>query len=423
MGGSLGRTAPVTCLLRLLGLACVLGGAASMMPSGAALAAVAETTIDWPTGAATVTAGQALEAVGQASAAGGVAAVEVEVRSRSLHRWLRADGSWGAREILLATLETTSAATTTWSLRWTPPVAGRYLLRARAVATDGRVGRRRARVRLVAVDAPLPPPTPISPPDDGAGEIVAFCPASHRLQDDPIVFPNQPGAAHLHSFFGSTETDAFSTAEVLLRSSTTCDPAADRSAYWVPTLLENEVPIEPEQATFYYSAESDPPSSLRSLPFGLRIIAGNGSRTGPNDGPSHYTWSCRGDATSSSGDFAACPPGRELELLLNFPDCWNGVDLDSPDHKRHTAYSAGRRCPPSHPVPVPRLQFKLRYPTPGGASVRLAAGSGEHAHHDGRGWTAHGDFINAWEPAELEQRVASCLRQANKCGPDGHPLK
>lgn len=28
-----------------------------------------------------------------------------------------------------------------------------------------------------------------------------------------------------------------------------------------------------------------------------------------------------------------------LELHVTFPDCWDGVRLDSPDHRSHMAYS------------------------------------------------------------------------------------
>jgi len=107
--------------------------------------------------------------------------------------------------------------------------------------------------------------------------------------------------------------------------------------------------------------------------------------------------------------------------LLNFPDCWNGNDLDSADHKAHMAYSTGGICPASHPVAVPRLEFKLRYPTSGGASVRIATGSGVHANHGGSGYSAHGDFFNAWLPGALEARIERCLWREVKCGPDGEP--
>ena len=37
------------------------------------------------------------------------------------------------------------------------------------------------------------------------------CLPSHRAPDDPIVYPKQPGASHLHDFFGNETTNAFST--------------------------------------------------------------------------------------------------------------------------------------------------------------------------------------------------------------------
>lgn len=261
----------------------------------------------------------------------------------------------------------------------------------------------------------------LSPTSGSFAEFVAYCPFSHQLADDPIVFFGQPGEAHLHSFFGSTVTDASSTVDELLAGGTTCDPLVDRSAYWVPTLLENGEPVYPEQATFYYFIGNDVRTKIRSFPLGLRIIAGNGSRTGPTDGPSRYKWSCRGASESSTGDFAICPAGHDLELLLDFPECWNGSDLDSPTHQGHMAYSSGGQCPATHPVPVPRLQFKLRYPTSGSPGLTLAAGGGDHAHTDGRGWTAHGDFFNAWAADALRVRIENCLFRGVKCGPAGMP--
>ena len=44
------------------------------------------------------------------------------------------------------------------------------------------------------------------------------CGASHAAADDPIVFPGQPGAAHLHEFFGNTSTNASSTYASMLEA-------------------------------------------------------------------------------------------------------------------------------------------------------------------------------------------------------------
>ena len=47
------------------------------------------------------------------------------------------------------------------------------------------------------------------PSDIGAFRIP--CAYSHMAFDDPIVYPGRPGAAHLHTFFGNTGTNAAST--------------------------------------------------------------------------------------------------------------------------------------------------------------------------------------------------------------------
>lgn len=252
------------------------------------------------------------------------------------------------------------------------------------------------------------------PPADVAGDIgefVAFCDYSHRAGDDPIVLPGLPGGSHFHDFFGSVVTSAATILDHLLVAATTCDPLPDRSAYWVPTLYDGSGKIVPvEQGTFYYLVHVDNAAGLQPYPQGLKVVAGNALAAGPGEAQ-HIKWSCLGSGVSSTTAIVTCPPGSKLELLLNFPDCWNGVDLDSADHRSHMAYSQGGACPAGHPVAVPALQFKLRYAGRGGADHYLSSGPG---------YTAHGDFFNAWEPAALANRLR-CLHNRIKCGPEGFP--
>lgn len=244
-------------------------------------------------------------------------------------------------------------------------------------------------------------------------EFVAQCKLSHRASDDPIVFPGRPGAAHRHDFYGNRSARASSTTKSLQRGKTTCDPRSDLAAYWFPTLYDNGKAVRPRRATFYYVTTNDEPEKVRSLPQGLRIIAGDAKATSPVD-PIVAEWACLGASVESNPRMVSCPNGSDLELHLRFPDCWNGRDLDSRDHKSHMAYSRADRCPKSHPVPVAQLKFKLRYPIAGGESVRLSSGPG---------YTAHGDFINTWDQDELAARVRKCLRRVIKCGTDGKPLE
>ncbi|MEO3930011.1 DUF1996 domain-containing protein [Micromonosporaceae bacterium B7E4] len=247
-------------------------------------------------------------------------------------------------------------------------------------------------------------------------EFLADCPYSHRLPDDPIIFPGLPGASHMHSFFGATTTNAHTNLADLLNSSTTCNPRVDVSSYWVPTFYADNVPVEPAIVTFYYLGEgvrSDIVANTQPLPLGLRIVAGNARATAP-DSTTISRWSClHAGHVGASKDFVNCPAGTMIESYLDFPQCWNGRDLDSPDHKSHMAYPVNQACPSSHPVAVPKLRQVLRYPVSGDPSrFRLASGGG---------FTMHGDFFNAWPEAEMLRRVRDCIRPVIKCGADGRP--
>ncbi|WP_214104579.1 DUF1996 domain-containing protein [Acrocarpospora catenulata] len=260
------------------------------------------------------------------------------------------------------------------------------------------------------------PKGPVPPGAVRVAEFAAECPFSHRLPDDPIVMPGLPGGSHMHSFMGNETTNANTNLGSLLKGSTTCEPKVDLSSYWVPTLYNGDTPVEPSSATFYYLGEGvrdELAAQTRAFPQGLRVVAGNAKATGP-DGTSSARWSClHAGQVGASKNFVNCPAGTKLETYLDFPHCWNGTDLDSPDHKSHMSYPVGNGCPPTHPVVVPKLRMVIRYTLNGDpANFRLSSGPG---------YTMHGDFFNAWPEQELERRIRDCIRPKVKCGTDGTP--
>ncbi|MFJ1589553.1 DUF1996 domain-containing protein [Kitasatospora albolonga] len=247
-------------------------------------------------------------------------------------------------------------------------------------------------------------------------EFPAECPFTHRAPDDPIVFPGLPGASHMHSFFGNDTTHGNSDLESLEKGRTNCSPETDLSSYWVPTLYDGDREVEPTGTTFYYLGEGVRDDTIRQIqpfPRGLRIVAGNAKAAGPQEN-TIARWSClHAGHVDPSQDFVNCPPGTMLESYLDFPQCWNGTDLDSADHKSHMAYPVAGACPSTHPVPVPKLRQVLRYPVNGDpARFRLASGAG---------YTMHGDFFNVWPEEELAQRVRDCINAIVKCGFAGTP--
>ena len=239
------------------------------------------------------------------------------------------------------------------------------------------------------------------------GSFLTHCRFSHRNADDAIVYPREPGESHDHTYIGNTSTNAFSTYESLRAAGTTCTRHGDTAAYWVPTIIENGQPLDALGATIYYRSRTS--SSIRAFPAGLRMIAGDAAAMMPQGMMVTY-WHCgMTGGVSRSSNVPTCPgtPGRTLRLQVNFPNCWDGTNLDSTDHKSHMAYSRGGRCPASHPVVVPAISLIVRYPSAGGPGVQLASGSS---------FSGHADFFNAWDQSELTRLVETCLDARVRCG-------
>ena len=265
----------------------------------------------------------------------------------------------------------------------------------------------------------------------------ANCRFSHTNNDDPIVYPEQPGKSHPHTYFGNESTDARSTLASLRRAKTTCKPSADTAAYWVPTLYQNGREIRPAKAQFYYNLRGY--GQMHPFPAGLRVVAGNAHSFRPQSTYVTY-WSCGASESlrsapltrppkscavvsvkATTGFFKACAtcPARPflprlgsrklfLRLHVNFPDCWDGKRLDSPDHQSHMAYSRAYVCPASHPVKVPLIRLTLRYPITGGQGVYLSSGGV---------LTGHADFFNAWDEHFLTKLVDTCFHD-RPCNPE-----
>jgi hypothetical protein len=252
-------------------------------------------------------------------------------------------------------------------------------------------------------------------------EFRADCLGTHVAGDDPIVKFNQPGASHRHQFIGNSSANASSTEATLRVGATNCNPVVDKSPYWVPALYKNGVHVPPESVIVYYQGLTNPQTAI-AYPQGLKVVVGNALATSPAENPS-ARWNCV-PGTPSSPDFMNCPAGTKLQTYLNFPTCWNGRDLDSPDHFSHMAWAlggVGAPCPSTHPVAVPRVQFVITYPVNGTGLTLAGTRNGVNV-LDAPGYTFHGDFWNVWDQAELQRRVRDCINAGFICGNDGCPI-
>jgi hypothetical protein len=245
------------------------------------------------------------------------------------------------------------------------------------------------------------------PPRAGFHEFPANCPMTHRLSDDPLVFPGQPGGSHNHTFVGNPTTNAKTVPEDLVAGRTSCQDPKDASAYWFPTLFQNGQPVTPQRVTTYYKSGVRDYRTVLPFPAGFRLLVGDARATSLAQFTG--TWTCGGNEFSAIP--ASCPDGSSLIVRLKAPSCWDGVHLDSPDHKSHMAYPVNGICPSDHPVPLPMLQLKVPYKLPGGNTTGLSYASGPD-------YTFHYDFMNGWDQQRLTQVIEHCVNGGRQC--DGY---
>lgn len=101
----------------------------------------------------------------------------------------------------------------------------------------------------------------------------------------------------------------------------------------------------------------------RCLQASERVTGGSGAPCDAND--------------TASFPSTPCPGGIRATVI--FPSCWDGVTLDSPDHRSHVAYSpnsgalgalADDSCPSTHPVRIPQVMYEVMFDTSGFADPK-----------------------------------------------------
>ena len=291
-------------------------------------------------------------------------------------------------------------------------------------------------------------------PSESTEEVGAFrmrCNAGQLLSDDPIVYPGQPGASHLHQFWGNTGTNAKSTYESLRTSGgTTCGASnapVNRTAYWMPAMLDGKGGVvKPDYINTYYkqvpaaNCFKYAAKGCVGLPHGIRMVFGYNMATGkdgPTDPNSHSYWSLRYECWKSDTDStqavappaggrfrslkqvadAGCPVGAQLNIFFSVPGCWDGVNLDSADHRSHFSFgtpeSGGQVCPSTHPYLITPWQGQIKYTVD--ANFRTWHLSSDTMHNSEPGSTLHFDYWEAWSPTIKDRWQKNCVDGHKSC--------
>jgi hypothetical protein len=235
------------------------------------------------------------------------------------------------------------------------------------------------------------------------GNLLTTCKLDHVGSDDPIKFPGAPGgSAHQHDFFGVKGIDAFTTTASLRNHPNTCDFAADSIAVWIPSMVWADGSEHPAtRIDIYYRKPVHSRVAVHAFPMGLRTIVGDAMNTTK---PSVALWECGSGTFQGAIPPAACTAG--VNESMYFPQCWDGRDLDAPDH--HTL--VGCTGAPGE-IRLPQIQVIAHFP-PGSGGGKLESDIDAST---SAGRTAHDDYWFAGNPRVWRTIIRRCLNAGVQC--------
>lgn len=270
----------------------------------------------------------------------------------------------------------------------------------------------------------LPKSIPPSAAPDVVGAFRFICQPAHMDYVDPIVYPGDKSKSHLHQFFGNDAVAADTTYEDLrTKGDSTCMNKLNRSGYWIPAMLNGRGQVvRPNRVAIYYKRH--PKGSglaygdLVAQPDGIKFIYGYDMQGGPTTG---NPWVLCAGKRYEIGEPLPANCGDSFKLLVNSQPCWDGKNLDSPNHRSHMAdvirnasTNWQNKCPDTHPKQVPQFTLSVDYST-GGENITDYRLSSDHHAGTVQFGSFHGDLWDGWDGPTKDTWTKNCLDLMLSC--------
>jgi len=209
---------------------------------------------------------------------------------------------------------------------------------------------------------------------------------------DPLVNPGLEGSPHMHQVVGGNSFNASmdSATHDLVKDSTctSCTFSEDFSNYWTAVLYfrarNGTFRRVPQFAnvglrgvggvTVYYIPPYDGKTTVTAFKPGFRMLVGDAALRTKKDMQRQLCHRCllsdKASPPCTGADTQGLPPAPctgGIRTTITFPTCWDGINLDSPEHKSHVAYpqtgtfESGGKCPTTHPVRLPQLMYEVMW--------------------------------------------------------------
>lgn len=254
--------------------------------------------------------------------------------------------------------------------------------------------------------------------------------------DDPIVFPNGKGKAHLHTFYGNNSVNYQTNSASLIKNcvSSFAGGIANCTGYWMPSTVDvaTGTALLPTSILMYYKAGTIAQLPyIEPLPQGLKIIAGNPSANSLLTQTDKVRFECfrRDGGQSTDGkNFRDCSGDiySHMFLSVNFPECvaddgFGKMQLDSPNHRSHlaspdNAFTTLNKCPTTHPHRIAAIAQIASFDIPLGSNTstwRLS--SDNYSAGLAGGFSAHADWWGGWQVYWANRLNTQCNTKIINC--------